>query len=58
MSAELIATHIFDPELHSGRFGETGPVLPDRYRNEKELKGPGNAHEALESAGNAETTQS
>lgn len=51
LGAEFITTHIYDAGLHSDRFGEMEPVLPDRYQREEELQRLRDAHEELISEG-------
>ncbi|MFC1823622.1 universal stress protein [Thermodesulfobacteriota bacterium] len=45
--SEIIASHIYDAKLHSRRFQEMEPVLPDSYQNEDLLSQYREAHKDL-----------
>ena len=47
LGAELISTHIYDAGLHSDRFTEMEPVLPDQYQEEVRLQKLRDAHKDL-----------
>ncbi len=47
LGSEVIAGHIYDAQLHSTRFQEMEPALPDRYQKEDELSRLRGAHDEL-----------
>lgn len=45
--AELLACHVYGAQMHSGRFREMEPDLPDEYQDERNLGALRDAHESL-----------
>ena len=47
LGSEIIATHIYDAGIHTTRFGEMEPVLPEQYQDEKTINRLRLAHDDL-----------
>jgi nucleotide-binding universal stress UspA family protein len=51
LGCDLVATHIYDAGVHTGRFTEMEPVLPEQYQDEKYLDDLRQSHDSLISEG-------
>jgi nucleotide-binding universal stress UspA family protein len=51
LGSELIASHIYDARLHTARFSEMEPVLPEHYREQSAISRLREAHKQLISEG-------
>lgn len=47
LGSEIIASHVYDAQIHSSRFQEMEPVLPSRYQDEDYLSDLRRSHDGL-----------
>ncbi len=51
LGCELLCAHVYDARIHTGRFREMEPGLPDRYQRPEYLEELRNSHDSLISDG-------
>ena len=51
LGSEVVATHIYDAGIHTTRFVEMEPVLPDKYQDDQTMTRLRESHDDLISEG-------